>query len=284
MADVKTEPVIRRVRSNGIELSVAEFGKNGPSLVLLHGIGSRYVSWWPVIGPLADHFRLIIPDLRGHGDSDKPQTGYLFADYAADLEGLLTAYGIARSFILGHSLGAMTALTWANKHPAQAVRIVLEDPPTTTGRGDVDMLQGWLALSSGTIEEAIAIYRERFPNWTEEERYRRAVSITSTAPGVFQDLIDAVYAGGYPDWIELSRHIESPVLIVHGEIDHGSSTLPEVVKQFEDSNGNIQSGVIPGGGHSLHRDNTDAFLASTIPFLLDGQLPAQLTAATIPRP
>jgi N-formylmaleamate deformylase len=271
MVDVRTEPVIRRVKTNGIELSVAEYGKNGPSLVLMHGIGSRYVSWWPVIGPLADHFRLIIPDLRGHGDSDKPATGYLFSDYAADLEGLLAAYEIDRPFVLGHSLGAMTAITWANKHPAQAVRIVLEDPPTTTGRGDIDMLQGWLTLSSGTIDEAIAVYRERFPDWTEEERYRRAISITSTAPGVFQDLIVAVYAGGYPDWIELSRHIESPVLIVHGEIDHGSSTLPKVVAQFEATLAHARSVLIPGGGHSLHRDNTDAFLEAAVPFLLEGR-------------
>jgi pimeloyl-ACP methyl ester carboxylesterase len=269
MVDVQIEPVIRRIKTNGIELSVAEYGKSASPLVLLHGIGSRYVSWWPVIEPLAEHFLLIIPDLRGHGDSDKPDTGYLFEDYAADLEGLLVAYGIDQPFILGHSLGAMTALTWAKRHPVQAVRIVLEDPPTTTGHGDIDMLEGWLALSSGTIDEAIAIYRERFPNWTEEERYRRAISITSTAPGVFQDLIDAINAGGYPDWVDLSKDIESPVLIVHGEIDHGSSTLPEVVKQFQNSNAIIQSVVIPGGGHSLHRDKTDAFLAATMPFLLD---------------
>jgi N-formylmaleamate deformylase len=269
MVDVQSEPVIRRVKTNGIELSVAECGKSGPSLVLLHGIGSRYVSWWPVIGPLADHFRLIIPDLRGHGDSDKPSTGYLFDDYADDLEGLLAAYGIDRPFIIGHSLGALTALTWASTHPAKAAGIVLEDPPTTSGHGDTEMLQSWLALSSGTIEEAIALYQQRFPEWNEEERYRRAVSITSTAPGVFQDLIDVIVAGGYADWIELSRHIESPVLIVHGEIDHGSSTLPEVVARFEAINPNLHSVVIPGGGHSLHRDNTAAFLAAAVPFLLD---------------
>ena len=76
----------------------------------------------------------------------------------------------------------MTSLVWASDHPAQAAKIVLEDPPTTNGRGDVPMLEGWLALSSGTVEEADAIYREQFPEWTEEERYRRAISITSTAP------------------------------------------------------------------------------------------------------
>jgi pimeloyl-ACP methyl ester carboxylesterase len=270
MVDVQSEPVIRRVKTNGIELSVAEYGKSGPPLVLLHGIGSRYVSWWPVIGPLADHFRLIIPDLRGHGDSDKPETGYLFVDYADDLDGLLAAFGIDRPCILGHSLGALTALTWASIHLAKAAKIVLEDPPATNGHGDTEMLEGWRVLSSGTIDEAVAVYRQRFPEWTEEERYRRAISITSTAPGVFQDLIDAIRSGGYADWIELSKDIETPVLIVYGEIEHGSSTLPEVVAQFEQTLADAQSVVIPGGGHSLHRDNTDAFLAATVPFLLEG--------------
>ena len=106
MVNVQIEPTIRRIPTNGIELSVAEFGASGPPLVLLHGIGSRYVSWMPVIGPLVDHFRLIIPDLRGHGDSDKPANGYLFTDYADDLAGLFEAYEIKRPFILGHSLGA----------------------------------------------------------------------------------------------------------------------------------------------------------------------------------
>jgi N-formylmaleamate deformylase len=270
MVDVQSELVIRRVETNGIELSVAEYGKGGPPLVLLHGIGSRYVSWWPVLGALADHFRLVIPDMRGHGDSDKPGAGYLFDDYADDLDGLLAAYRIDRPFIIGHSLGALTALTWASTHSAQAASIVLEDPPTTSGHGDTDMLGGWLALSSGTIDEAVAMYRERFPDWTEEERYRRAISITSTAPGVFQDLIDVIDAGGYADWLELAKKIQTPVLIVHGELEHGSSTKPEIVAQFEAANPNVQSIVISGGGHSLHRDNTEAFLAAAVPFLLDG--------------
>jgi N-formylmaleamate deformylase len=269
MVDVQSEPVIRRIVTNGIELSVAEYGKSGPPLVLLHGIGSRYVSWWPVIGALADHFSLIIPDLRGHGDSGKPGTGYLFDDYADDLERLLDVYGIDHPYIIGHSLGALTALTWACSYPAKADRIVLEDPPATNGRGDTEMLQGWLALSSGTVEEAMAIYEERFPEWTEEERYRRAISITSTAPGVFQDLIDLIDAGGYSDLIDQSRRISSPVLIIHGEIEYGSSTPPDVIAQFKAANTNIEAVVIPGGGHSLHRDNIDAFLAAALPFLLD---------------
>jgi N-formylmaleamate deformylase len=270
MVDVQSEPVIRRVEINGIELSVAEYGKSGPPLVLLHGIGSRFVSWWPVLGALADHFRLVIPDLRGHGDSDKPGTGYLFEDYADDLNGLLAAYRIDRPFIIGHSLGALTALTWACDNPTKAAKVVLEDPPTTSGHGDTEMLEGWLALSSGTIEEAVAMYRERFPEWTEEERYRRAISITSTAPGVFQDLIDLIDAGGYTDLIEPAKEIQTPILIVHGELEHGSSTKPEIVAQFEAANRNFQSVVIPGGGHSLHRENTEEFLAAVVPFLLDG--------------
>jgi pimeloyl-ACP methyl ester carboxylesterase len=270
MVNVQIEPVIRRVRTNGIELSVAEYGKSGPPLVLLHGIGSRYVSWWPVIGRLADHFRLIVPDLRGHGDSDKPASGYLFADYAADLAGLLESYQIERPLLLGHSLGALVSMTWASRHPAQAARIVLEDPPTTSGQSDAAMLEGWLALASSTIDEVVAYYRERFPDWSEDDRYRRAISITSTAPGVFQDLIEQGQTTGYPDFVGQSTGITSPVLIIHGELDYGSSTDPAIVAQFVQTLSNAQSIQIPGGGHLLHRDNTDDFLSAALPFLLEG--------------
>src|SRR5688500_14402682 len=95
----------RRLRAGEIELAITEYQADGPPLLLLHGIGSRGVSWWPVLDRLARQARPIALDLRGHGASDKPETGYLLPDYAADLAALVHALGLDRPAILGHSLG-----------------------------------------------------------------------------------------------------------------------------------------------------------------------------------
>src|SRR5436190_15818258 len=144
MTEALPQPSIRRVSTNGIELSVAEYGSSGPPLLMLHGIGSRYVSWYPILDRLAEHFHIIAPDFRDHGDSDKPAAGYLHTDYAADLKGLITALEIDRPRIIGHSLGAIVAYAWAGLNGVTTARIVLEDPPTRTGADDSAMLNGWL--------------------------------------------------------------------------------------------------------------------------------------------
>ena len=82
------------VDASGISLAVTEYESAAPdaaTVVLVHGIGSRGVSWFPVIDDLAQSHRVITFDLRGHGESAKPERGYLLPDYARDLEGLLTA-------------------------------------------------------------------------------------------------------------------------------------------------------------------------------------------------
>ena len=152
MSERPISPAVqRRVSVDGIELSLAEYVASGPPLVLLHGIGSRGVSWWPVVDALAAHFRLFVPDLRGHGDSDKPAAGYQIADYAADLAALIDALEISRPLILGHSLGGIITLAWAVCHPDCAERIALEDVPLRGGSRDAPLYDDWLALASMAI-------------------------------------------------------------------------------------------------------------------------------------
>ena len=89
----------RTIASGDVEIAVTEFPNPGrPPVVLLHGIGSRGQSWWPVIDPLAARFHLYQLDLRGHGASGKPSAGYLMEHYAADLDAALDALDLeARS-------------------------------------------------------------------------------------------------------------------------------------------------------------------------------------------
>ena len=183
-AQPNTPSITRTVPAGQLNLHVTEFGTDKPPLVLLHGIGSDVSSWWPVIDGLAAHYRLIVPDQRGHGRSAKPDHGYLIPDYVADLEGLINAYGIERPAIMGHSLGGLVTLGWASRNPTRAGKIVIEDAPLRTAP-DVDgLFDGWIALASSTPAEAAAVYARDYPTWSAEDCWRRAEMITSTRPSV----------------------------------------------------------------------------------------------------
>jgi pimeloyl-ACP methyl ester carboxylesterase len=269
MIEARLEPVIRRVPTNGIELSVAEYGTSGSPLLLLHGIGSRYVSWFPVLDQLATHFRLIAPDFRGHGNSDKPASGYLHTDYAADLNGLIEALEIDRPRIIGHSLGAIVSYAWAGLFGVSTARLVLEDPPTRTGPDDSAMLDGWLTLASMSLSEAEAYYHDQYPDWSVEDCYRRAISITSTSPAVFRELRDQSRSADGIDRLSSLPVVSSPLLLIYGELAFGGMSAPGDIHRIEEQSKNARSVQIRGGGHSLHRDNTEAFLAAAMPFLLE---------------
>ncbi len=261
-----------QVQARGLDFAVTEYTSSSAGtlpLVLLHGIGSRGTSWWPVIDPLAERFSLYVVDLRGHGGSSKPPAGYALPDYAADLTVLLPALGLERPAILGHSLGGLIALHWAISHPDVAAGLILEDTSFQGGRDVLPSIDGWLALNALTPQEAAAYYRREYPTWAVEDCHRRAETITGTARGVFVDLrTEAANLDGPGDRISPLKVVRSPVLLIHGDRSTGSMVLPEDAARFSQTVPQSKVVRIPGAGHSIHRDFPDAFLAAVLPFLL----------------
>lgn len=260
------------VRANGVDLLVTEYdsaARDAPPLVLLHGIGSRGVSWWPVVDRLAERFRLYSLDLRGHGDSAKPEAGYLLPDYAADLAALLDALNLDRPRILAHSLGGMVALTWAVDHPERAAAIALEDSALRSGRWSWPAFDEWLALNAMSPVGAAAAYASRYPEWSREDCERRARSITATARGVFLELRATAEVEDGTDRIAPLAAIQSPVLLVHGDLAAGGMVVPDDAARLAATLPHARTERIPGGGHNLHRDHSAAFLALVMPFLTD---------------
>lgn len=265
---ITTDIEERRVPVGEIALNVVFAGDpDAPALVLLHGIGSRHVSWLPVVDDLARDFRLVMPDARGHGASDQPVAGYLLPDYAADLQGLRSALGLDRPAIVGHSLGGLIALTWAVVHPAAARAIVVEDTPLRGGVEHVPNLEGWRALAAMTVDEAAAHYREHNPHWSEADCQRRARSITATSATVFTELRDEAAAAGLVDRLEPLDGIVSPTLLIHGDVDAGGMVHAPDAARLSAMGPPFEVARIPDGPHSLHRDRTDAFLALARAFL-----------------
>ncbi|MDZ4765135.1 MAG: alpha/beta hydrolase [Chloroflexota bacterium] len=118
------------VLANGLHFHVAEWGsREQPPLVLLHGLASTHRMFHLIIPALAERFHLLAFDQRGHGLSDKPDSGYDFETIASDLDGVVAALGHGeRPFRLyGHSWGAYTTLYYAATRPKRVERAVLLD-------------------------------------------------------------------------------------------------------------------------------------------------------------
>lgn len=106
-----------------LQIHVQEWGDPGsPLLVLLHGLASSSHMFDLIAPALGDYFHVVAPDQRGHGLSDKPDTGYDFETISRDLDQLLNAYGVQQAILFGHSWGAYTTLDYAATRPDRVTR------------------------------------------------------------------------------------------------------------------------------------------------------------------
>ena len=98
---------------------------SGEVILLIHGMGGSSKTWSGVIPLLAEKYRVIAPDLLGHGQSDKPRGDYSVGAFAVLLRDLLDELGVARVTVVGHSLGGGVAMQFAHQHRQYCERMVL---------------------------------------------------------------------------------------------------------------------------------------------------------------
>ena len=98
---------------------------SGEVIVLLHGIAGSSQTWRSVMRPLSRKFRVVAPDLLGHGNSAKPRSDYSLGALSVLVRDLLDELGITRATIVGHSLGGGIAMQFMYQHPDYARRLIL---------------------------------------------------------------------------------------------------------------------------------------------------------------
>lgn len=103
------------------------WSEEGPPVVLVHGLASSARTWDLVAPILARRFRVVAIDQRGHGESDKPDTGYDLPTAVADLRGLIEALGLERPTLVGQSWGGNVVLQYAVDYPGDVSHLVLVD-------------------------------------------------------------------------------------------------------------------------------------------------------------
>ena len=130
---------------NGFRMHVAEAGDpSSDPLFLLHGWPQHWWCWHKVIPALSEHYRVICPDLRGHGWSDAPQTGYDKPQLMSDVVALLDAMGLDRVRLVGHDWGAMVGFLACLRHPERIDRyIALSIAPPFPSGDRRDVLRLW---------------------------------------------------------------------------------------------------------------------------------------------
>jgi pimeloyl-ACP methyl ester carboxylesterase len=112
---------------DSVQISYWQWPRGDQPLLLLHGLADHGLVWRELAIHL-DGFHSVAPDLRGHGDSSKPETGYSCLDIIADLEALMAALEWDSAHIVAHSWAAKIALMWARQHPARSRTLTLVDP------------------------------------------------------------------------------------------------------------------------------------------------------------
>jgi pimeloyl-ACP methyl ester carboxylesterase len=122
-------PFIRQTfSSQGIIISTLEWSQGKTPLLCLHGLGDQSLVWSSLGDFLAPSYHILAPDLRGHGESSKPPTGYYFENYLDDLKYLMAQREWTSAHIVAHSWAAKLACIWATQEPEKFRSLTLVDP------------------------------------------------------------------------------------------------------------------------------------------------------------
>lgn len=272
--------VDQRIATNGTTLHVRT-GGSGPAVVLLHGYGETGDMWAPLAVALASTHRVIVPDLRGMGLSDKPASGYDKATQGQDVAGLLDALKVGQTQLVTHDIGNMVGYAFAAEHRDRVTRFVLMDAPLPgVGPWD-DILKNpllWHFRFGGPdMERLVAgrerIYLDRF--WNEfsasPARFSEASRVHYAAlyaqPGAMHAGF-AQFAAFDQDAIDNARFVGEgklamPVLALGGEKSFG----PMMATVMRHAASNVTEGVIPDAGHWLMEEQPDATVRVVLGFL-----------------
>ncbi len=265
--------------TNGIRLHYVEAGA-GPAVILLHGWPQTWFAWHDTIANLSSRFRVIAPDLRGTGLSERPASGYDKQTIAADIRGLIQQLGLSKAHIIGHDMGGKAAFVLAKLHPECVERLVLVDC-LIPGTEFTDALHGgawhYGFHMAPEIPEMLTKGRERayiaaqIRNWSfqKDAVNDRAIDEFAKHYAANNGMMTGFnFYRALPKDAELtaslrSRRLTMRVLTIGGE--HGAGT--RLANGVRDQADNLQELIAPGSGHFVAEEVPDFFHQSVARFL-----------------
>lgn len=270
-------------KHNGIKLNYKITG-SGPAILLMHGWFGTSYHWRRLAPLLEDKFTVIMPDMRGYGDSDKPADGYDAGNLVEDMRSLLKSLGIKKALIAGHDMGALPAFIFASQFPDEVAGLVYIDEPLPT----VNLQH----LTSFTEETKGGYWHFSFNTWPglaellitgkEEQFFKYMTSLMVANPKTFTEADYKEYLRTYAapggisgsvGWYRamfktndqfreaLSKKIKVPVMAVGGQY-----STPFTFDQLKPYCENIIGYTYENCGHMVAEEQPERLAKDTINF------------------
>ena len=266
----------RQIRTGDVDIQIEDHEGPGAPVLFLHFSGANLRMWDRIIPQMKSAHRCIAVDLRGHGKSSAPASGYNASDFAGDVLGVLDALAIGRAHLVGSSLGAEVGLRLAAAHPERVLSLTADGAlcseygpygtrPFPSLDEDSDMLERLQAMtereektyvSADALVKATQAMYEGSPYWDEALAAVTAYGVAQREDGAFVNAWRKWANDEYMrDYFRL--HVEEdwsrvccPVLMLPDEDVQGDTTAFDIVKRLSAlPQGPCEILVVPGSDH-----------------------------------
>lgn len=256
----------RKYTASTIELNYAEGPVNGPPMLLIHGLGGRWTNWEPVIDQFATRWHVYAVDLRGHGDSGRVPGGYAFNDYPTEVVEFLRDVIRQPAYIVGSSLGGVTAVGISARAPQSVAAAVLVDPPLYIAEwfDESDFAPAFrstLELRNKNLDETAtaAELRKADQKSSDETIAARATTIVKADPDVWAVVIDGRQTESWDPDSVLSA-TTSPVLLMQANPDRGGALRDVEATRTIDLLAHGRHVRWDDSGHGMHSEHPQRFV------------------------
>jgi len=271
------ELVHGRVKLGEVRLHYVTAGEGEP-VVLLHGFPQTWFTWHRVIPALAERYTVIAPDLRGVGDSSKPQGGYDKRTVAGDIHELVRALGHQRIRLVGHDIGGWVAYPYAAMYLEEVEQLVILQALAPGYGLERNMQEAWHFrfhmepdLPEALVGGRERLYLDRFlsngvydPSAISPEALDEYVRCFST-PGAMRAFFN--YYRALPQDVTdnedlAKKKLPMPVLALGGEFSEGDHVLASVKQVAED----VRGGIVERCGHFIPEERPDQLVELMLDF------------------
>ena len=276
-----TNPTSHSVPAQGINLHYVDWGTppgadDAPTIFLLHGDMRTSRSWDAVARRLCDSYRVLALDSRGHGDSDWPDTGYIFAQRVDDLEAFSDAIGMRNAIAVAHSTGGVVATLLSDRRPDIFTRLALLEPMVVVTESFQRMVSKRAETPRRTWDSREGMYKylkwHRMTGKWPDEVIRDVVDHESyELPNGRLDIKWATASmrwsereGDYLDLKPALRTLEKPILFIMSDSRADQFRhLHPIAEETPD----FYLLTIPDSGHNMYMDQPAAVAKAVVKFI-----------------